>query len=73
MGLFEFFSDGRKDTSHEVVPTRDGYEAVHNSLLRARDNGKRVDPNDPTIRRLAAFKGKTVEDYVKYDLHQEYY
>lgn len=68
--LFGFFSDGRKDTSKGYTPTNEGYNALHESAKAVIASGHRLDPNDHDLAREAMRRGKTVEDYLKYDLGQ---
>ena len=70
MDLFGFFSDGRKDTSKSYAPTNEGYDAFHNNAKSVVASGHRLDINDPDLAREALRRGKTVEDYLKYDLGQ---
>lgn len=70
MSLFGFKSNGSLDTKTAFCDNKEDYTRVHESALAARRNGYRVDPNSETIKKLALEKGKTVEDYLKYDLGQ---
>ena len=60
--LFGFLPDGRKDTSRGIVPTSEGYDRIYAQVETAIHNGNYVDPNDPSIARLATYCGKTVKD-----------
>ena len=70
MDLFGFKNNGSVNTKNSFAPTSGGYEEVHQSILTAHRNGYRVDPSNENVRRMAAYFGKTVEDYLKYDIGQ---
>lgn len=68
-GLFGFFSDGRKDTTKEITPTVAGYKEIDRQLHSIRDDGvSGISRHDPDVIRIANLHGKTVDDYIKYDL-----